>query len=309
MTRLRSAAYAGLVAIEAGYLLHKNAPSLWPPSCSRVLLDVCIVGPRPFPWVWLGLAALLVFSAIAILLRAAVGIAGGFVAQALFLAPFIRDVGSDVGSFLSTGTIYSGINPAYRDLAFNVLVLALVIGPAFTLLLLVSTERHMIARRPARTAAALLAIQLVALVAAADLVFRATYQDCLNNGPGTPIIDGVPGCPDFADLDTGSLVATIVPSAAVLLAVCAGAWQSRHWAITGGIVWQVQLCVALGAMAVGLWDQPSQNAWYDHFPAWSSPRDLAYALLVIMPMPALAALFAASAGGRDAENRLATASP
>lgn len=309
MTRLRSAAYAGLAVIEVAYILHRNAPSLWPPSCIRALLDVCIVGPRPFPWVWLCLAVLLVFSAIAILLRRDLGVAAGFVAQALVLAPFIRDVVYDVGSFLSTGTIYSGINPSYRDLAFNVLALAVVVGPAFTLLLLVSTPHPVIARRPARTAAALLAIQLATLLAVAIVVFRATYQDCLDNGPGTPVIDGVPGCPDFADLDIGSLVGTITPAAAVLLAVCAGAWRSRRWAITAGIVWQLLLCVALGAMAVGLWDQQSQNAWYDRFPTWTSPRDVAYALLLIVPVPALAALFSAAGGGRPAARPLATSSP
>jgi hypothetical protein len=124
-------------------------------------------------------------------------------------------------------------------------------------------------------------------------VFRLTFQDCEHNGPGTPIIDGVPGCPDFADLDVGSVVATIIPSAAVLLLVCVGVWRGREWAISGGIVWQLLLAVSLAAMGVALWTEQSQNAWYDHFPSWTSPRYLAYALMIIVPVPTLAALFAA----------------
>ena len=148
-------------------------------------------------------------------------------------------------------------------------------------------------RAPARIAAILLSVQLVILVLVAVIVFRATFQDCEHNDPGTPIIDGVPGCPDFADLDVGSVVATIIPSAAVLLLVCVGVWRGRAWAISSGIAWQVLLAVVLAAMGVALRTEPSQNAWYDHFPTWTSPGQLAYALMVLVPVPTLAGLLAA----------------
>jgi hypothetical protein len=199
----------------------------------------------------------------------------------------------EVGSFLFTGSGYSGVDPSYRDLAFNFLALSVVIGPALALLLLMTMRPAASNRAPARVAAILIGAQLVILVLVAVIVFRATFQDCEHNGPGTPIIDGVPGCPDFADLDVGSVVATIIPSAAVLLLVCVGVWRGRAWAVSGGIVWQLLLAVSLAAMGVALWTEQSQNAWYDHFPTWTSPRYLAYALMIIVPVPALAALLAA----------------
>jgi hypothetical protein len=293
MTRVRATGYAALTAVEVIYILHANLPMLWPPPCRRFVLDACVFISPVYAWLWVALAALLVLSAIAILLRKKAGEAAAFIGQALLLPPFVRDIVDNVGSFLFTGSGYSGVDPSYRDLAFILLALSVVIGPSFTLLLLMRTRPAAENRRAARVAAVLLSVQLAALIAVAVIVFRATYQDCEHNGPGTPVIDGVPGCPDFADLDVGSLVATIVPSAAVLFVVCAGVWRGRSWALAGAIVWQLLLAVALAAMGVALWSDQSQNAWYDHFPGWTSPRYLAYALIFLVPAPTLAALLAA----------------
>jgi len=233
---------------------------------------------------------------MAILLRKKAGVPLGFLGQALLLAPFVRDMVYEVGSFLFTGSGYSGVDPSYRDLSFNLLALSVAIGPALALLLLMTMSPATANRTPARIAAILLSAQLVTLIVVAIIVFRLTFQDCEHNGPGTPIIDGVPGCPDFADLDVGRVVAAIVPSAAVLLLVCIGVWRGREWAVSGGIVWQLLLAVSLAAMGVALWTEQSQNAWYDHFPTWTSPRYLAYALTIIVPVPTLAALLAARTG-------------
>ena len=78
-----------------------------------------------------------------------------------------------------------------------------------------------------------------------------------------------------------------------LLLVCVGIWRGRAWAVSGGIVWQLLLTISLAAMGVMLRTEPSQNAWYNHFPAWTSPGQLAYALMIIVPVPTLAALLAA----------------
>lgn len=296
MTRPRAIVYTAATSLEVTYVLWSNLPTLWPPQpCMRPgIYDVCIVVVPPvFPWLWIALAALLVLSAIAILLRKEAGIATGYVGQALLLIPFLRDAVNDVGSFVFTGSGFSGIDPSLRQLAFIVLALAAAIGPAFAALLLMTARVQVVDRRAARIASLLLAAQLVALVAVAFVAFRATYQDCLINAPGTPVIDGVPGCPDFADLDIGSLVATFVPSAGVLLMVCVGVWRCRSWAIAGAFAWQVILAVLLASLGVVLYTDPSQNAWYVHFPVWTSPRDLAYALLLIVSAPTLAGLLTA----------------
>ena len=295
MTRKRSIVYAGLTAVEVAYILHANLPSLWPPPpCGpERSLAACLLFQPPFPWLWMAVATLLVLSAVAILLRKEAGIFSGFVGQALLLPPFLRDMVYSVGSFLNTGSGYSGVDPSYRDLAFIFLALSVAIGPALAVLLLMTMRPVAAHRAPTRIAAILLGAQLVVLILVAIIVFRATFQDCEHNGPGTPVIDGVPGCPDFADLDVRSLVATIIPSAAVLLLVCVGVWRGRAWAVSGGIVWQLLLAVSLAAMGVMLRTEQSQNAWYDHFPTWTSPRYLAYALMIIVPLPALAALLAA----------------
>jgi len=299
MTRKRAIAYAGLAAVEVVYVLSENLPSLWPPPpCkSECPLTASVLFHQPaFPWPWIALTALLLLSAIAILLRKKAGVPLGFLGQALLLAPFVRDMVYEVGSFLFTGSGYSGVDPSYRDLSFNLLALSVAIGPALALLLLMTMSPATANRTPARIAAILLSAQLVTLIVVAIIVFRLTFQDCEHNGPGTPIIDGVPGCPDFADLDVGRVVAAIVPSAAVLLLVCIGVWRGREWAVSGGIVWQLLLAVSLAAMGVALWTEQSQNAWYDHFPTWTSPRYLAYALTIIVPVPTLAALLAARTG-------------
>lgn len=288
MTRARAVAYAALTSFEVAYVLWANLPMLWPP---QPCIEVCALAAPVYPWLWLALAALLLLSAIAILLGKEAGVATGYVGQALLLIPFIRDGVNDVGSFLFTGNGFSGINPSLRELAFIVLALAVAIGPAFACLLLMTARVQVADRRGARIASLLLTAQLIALAAVAFVVFRVTYQDCLNNAPGTPTIDGVPGCPDFADLDIGSLVGTFVPSGAVLLMVCIGVWRCRSWAFAGAFAWQVILAVVLACLGATLRTDPSQNAWYDHFPVWTSPRDLAYALLLIVAAPTLAALF------------------
>lgn len=300
-TRGRAAAYATFTAVEVAYILHANLPSLVPDPCRRGRIDDVCVLFHPFPWVWLGLAVLLALSAIAVLLRKEAGIATGFVAQGLALAPFVRDLVRDVGAFLFAGSIYSGVDTDYRDLAFILLAFAIAFGPALTCLFLMSTPTSSIDGRAARVAAILLGAQVTVLILAAVVVFRATFRDCEHGGLGTVVIDGVPGCPDYADLDIGSVIATVVPSAAVLTAVCAGAWFGRSWAVAGGIVWQILLGVALAAIGAAVWSEPSQNAWYDVFPSWTSPRYFAYALLIAVPVPTLAALLAARKPGNVGE--------
>lgn len=295
MTRARAVAYAVLTSVEVAYVLWSNMPSLWPPQpCSRPgIYDVCAWINPVYPWLWLGLAALLVLSAIAILLGKEAGIATGYVGQVLLLIPFVRGAANNLGSFLFTGSGFSGIDPSLRQLAFIVLALALAIGPALAALLLMTARVQVTDRWAARVASLLLAAQLVAMVAVAFGAFRGTYQDCLSNAPGTPVIDGVPGCPDFADLDIGSLVATFVPSVGVLLMVCVGVWRCRSWGIAGAFAWQAILAVLLASLGVALRTDPSQNAWYDHFPEWTSPRELAYALLLIVSAPTVAGLLTA----------------
>src|SRR6266567_5494030 len=250
VTRGRAAAYAAFTAVEVAYVLHANLPSLFPDPCRRLdLLAACILF-RPFPWLWLGVALLLVLSAIAILLRKEAGIATAFVAQGLALVPFIRDLVLDVGRFLFTGSFYSGVDTDYRDLAFIALALAVAIGPALTVLFLMSSRSAPVNPRAAHVAAILLGIQVAVLIVAAVVVFRATFKDCEHGGSGTVFSDGVAGCPDYADLDVGSVIATVVPTGAVLIAVCVGVWYGRSPAIAGGIVWQVLLAVALAALGV-----------------------------------------------------------
>jgi hypothetical protein len=292
VTRRRAAVYAAFTAVEVAYILHANLPSLVPAPCRRMILDGC-VSVGPFPWLWLGVALLLVLSAIAILLRKEAGIATAFVAQGLALVPLVRDLARDVGAFLSTGSLYSGVDPDYRDLAFITLALAIAIGPALTVLFLMSSRSAPVNPRAARVAAILMGIQVAVLVVTAVVVFRATFRDCEHGGLGTVFSDGVAGCPDYADLDVGSVIATVVPTGAVLIAICVAVWYGRSPAIAGGIVWQVLLAVALAALGVALSTEPSQNAWYDRFPSWTSPRYLAYAILIAVPAPTLAALLTA----------------
>ncbi len=302
MRRRLTILYTAVSAVEVAYLLRANLPKLLPPPpCDRMELRSlvpCVLIRPGVPWFWFLLSAVLMFSAIAVLLRKRAGIPIAAIAQVVLVPGVMQAVVYDAGSFFFTGSGYSGVNPSYRDLAFNVLVLAIVIGPALAALLLMTSRETVSNRGAARAAAIVLAVQLVAMAAAAIVVFQLTYQDCLHNGPGTPVIDGVPGCPDYADLDTGSLLATIAPSAAVMLLVAAGVWRGRGWAVASGLVWQLLLAVQLLAVGVELWSDPNQNAWYDRFPLWSSPRWVAYALLILAVVPALAALLAARSPGR-----------
>ena len=293
MTRIRAVGYAAATAMEVGYLLHVGLPTLLPPApCGERLLAVCVL-VNPFPWPWIALTLLLLFSAVGIILRKRVGVPAGFLAQSLFLLPFVRDAVNAVGSFLFTGSGYDAVDPDYRNLALVVLVLALAVGPAFTFLLQMSWRQVTPNPRMARAGAALLVVQLSILVVVAVVVFRATLHDCEFYGANPPMADGEPWCTPFAELDLTPYLALVAPSFAVLLTVSVGLWQGRHWAIAGGTVWQLLLAVVLASMGLALWTEPSQNAWYDHFPAWTSPRQLAYALIFVFPVPALATLLAA----------------
>jgi hypothetical protein len=295
IARPQAIGYAAITAIELAYLLRMNLPQLWPPTpCGfHGIRDMCVLAQPPFPWPWIALAALLLLSAVAVLLRKTFGVAMGFVGQGLVLLPLLRDTVNGVGSFLFTGSGYDGIDPDYRDLAFTFLALAIAVGPAFTLLLTMSSRRAVAYVRAARIAAVLLGGQLMILAVAAVVVFRATLHDCEFYGGNPPTADGVPWCTPASQIDLSPVLITILPTAAVLLAVVVGVWLARHWAVAGGIVWQVLLALILVTLGVALWNQQSQNAWFDHFPSWTSPRQLTYALMVTVPMPTLAALLAA----------------
>ncbi len=313
ITRPPAIAYAAITAVELAYLLRMNLPQLWAPqpSCGlRGINDVCVLVQPPFPWPWIALATLLLVAAVAVLLRKTFGIAIGFLGQGLFLLPLLRDTLYGVGSFLFTGMGYDGIDPDYRDLAFTFLALAIAVGPAFTLLLVMSSRRAVIHIRATRIAAVLLGAQLSILVIAAVVVFRATLHSCEFYGDNPPTADGVPWCTPAAQIDLSPVLITILPTAAVLLAVVVSVWLARDWAVAGGIVWQVLLALILATLGVALWNDQSQNAWFDHFPGWTSPRQLAYALMVAVPMPTLAALLAARTsrvGTRSVANTLAAA--
>src|SRR5256885_9751627 len=147
--------------------------------------------------------------------------------------------------------------------------------------------------RPARVAALRLGAQLAGLIAAALISCPAAFRGCDYSGPGAIIIANYPGtCPDFADLDFGRLFAMAIPSASILLLICVGVWLGRNWALWAAIVWQTALVLSLVVLGATLWDQTSQNYWYERFPVWLSPRYLAGALIFVGPIPALAALLA-----------------
>src|SRR5690349_23421825 len=115
MTRTRVVAYTALTAVEVTWNLHANLPSLYPALPCPPRSECVVALSSPFPWLWLAMAALLVASAIAIVLRKEAGVATGFLAQLLTLAPFVRDIANRVGSFLFTGLGYSGVDPDFRD--------------------------------------------------------------------------------------------------------------------------------------------------------------------------------------------------
>jgi len=285
-------AVAGILVVELAYILYATAPDLNPsPGCYPGSVDVCVF--PPFPWLWMGLAALLFLNAAAVLLRTSLGIALGFLTQAVLLLGLARNMSQEIGWSLSQGSGWSGIASWYPDLLFTILVLCAVVGPALTLLVMIIGAPAAVKRRAARIAALLLSTQLVGLVAAALISFPAAFRGCDYTGPGAVIVGDSPGtCPDFANLDFGILFAMAIPAATILLVVCVGAWFGRHWALSAGIVWQATLAVVLIVLSATLWDDTNQNYWYESFPLWLSPRYVADLLIFLAPVPALAALLA-----------------
>jgi hypothetical protein len=242
---------------------------------------------------WIGFATLLFLSAVVLLLRKRLGIALGFLTQAALLLGLARNLSQEVGWSLSEGSLWSGIASWYPDLLFSILALCVSVGPALTLLAVMAATPAAANPRSARVAALLLGTQLAAVISAGLIAFPAAFRGCDYAGPGAIIIPDSPGsCPDFADLDFGRLFAMAIPSACILLLVCVGVWFGRNWALWAGIVWQLALAAALLVMGATLWDQTSQNYWYEWFPLWLSPRYLADALIFGAPVPALAALLA-----------------
>ncbi len=309
MRRGPSVAVAAILVLELAYILHTTAPDLGPsPGCYPGSVDVC-VSFRPFPWLWIGMATLLFLNAVALVLRKRIGIALGFLTQAVLLLGLARNVSQEIGWSLSEGSLWSGIASWYPDLLFSTVSLCVAVGPALTLLAIMAATPAARNPRPARVAALLLGAQLAGLIAAALISFPAAFRGCDYTGPGAIVIADFPGtCPDFADLDFGRLFAMAIPSASILLVVCIGIWFSRNWAVWAGFIWQTALALALVAMAATLWDQTSQNYWYESFPVWLSPRYLADLLILIGPVPALAALLAVrQATHRGVQQR--TASP
>ena len=293
MRRGPSVAVAGILLVELAYVLHATAPELGPaPGCHPHSVDVCLI--RPLPWLWIGLALLLFLDAMALLLRKRFGIALGFMTQAVLLVGLARNLTQDVGWSRSEGSQWSGIASWYPNLLFSILALSAAVGPALTLLIVMVTQPT--AARPtlARVAALLLGAQVAVLIAAGLISFPAAFRGCDYTGPGAIIVADSPGtCPDFADLDFGRLFAMAIPSACILLLVSVGVWSGRNWAVWAGIVWQIALTVSLIALGATMWDQSGQNYWYERFPLWLSPRYLADMLILVVPIPALAALVAA----------------
>lgn len=284
---------AAILAAELAYVLLTTLPELGPsPGCYPGSVDVCV--QDPLPWLWMGFATLLFLNAVALLLRKRLGIALGFLTQAVILVGLARNLSLEVGWSLSEGSGWSGIASWFPDLLFTILALCAAVGPAFTLLAMMVTRPAAAGRRIARVAALLLGAQLVALIAAALISFPAAFHGCDYTGPGGVIIPDFPGsCPDFANLDFGRLFVLGIPSALILLLVCIGVWFGRNWALVAGIVWQLMLVMVLIVLSTTLWDEPSQNYWYERFPIGTSPRYVADALLLVVAAPTLAALFAA----------------
>jgi len=253
-------------------------------------VDVCVPW-RPIPWLWIGLAALLLFNAVALLLRKRFGVWLGFVTQGVVLLLLALNLSQEIGWSFSESSGWSGIASWYPDLLFSILSLCVSVGPALTLLANMATKPAATNPRSARVAALLLGAQLAGLIAGALISFPAALHGCDYTGPGGIIIADSPGtCADFADLDFGRLFAMAIPSAGILLLVSVGVWLDRNWALWAGIVWQTALAVSLVVLGATLWDQSSQNYWYEWFPLWLSPRYLAVALIFVVPIPTLAAL-------------------
>jgi hypothetical protein len=308
MKRGPSIAVAAIVALELAYILRASLPDLGPaPGCYPGSVDVCVL--RPFPWLWIGFATLLFLTAISLLVRKRLGIALGFLTQAVLLLGLARNLSQDVGWSLSQGSIWSGIASWYPDLLFSILTLCVSVGPALVLLAMMITTPVRPNRQIASVTALMLGAQLVGLVAGVLISFPAAFRGCDYSGPGAYLSDGAPACASFADLDFFRLFAMAVPSAGILLLVCLGVWFGRNWALWAGIVWQTALTLSLVVMGATLWDQTSQNYWYDIFPLWLSPRYLAEALIFVVPVPTLAALLTSrSSIGHGSQYLTATAS-
>jgi hypothetical protein len=252
----------------------------------------------------MGFAAILFATAVCLLLRRKVGITLGFLTQGVLVLGLARNLSQEIAWSLSQGSQWSGIASWFPDLLFTVLAFCAAVGPALTLLALMATRPAGANPRVARVAALLLGAQLVGLVAATLMSFPAAFRGCDYSGPGAIVIADSPGtCPDFADLDFGRLFVMAIPSAGILLLVCVGVWSSRNWALWAGIVWQTALAVSLMVVGATLWDQTSQNYWYEQFPLWLSPRYLADALIFVAPVPALVALLASRPSGLHGWNR------
>src|SRR5712692_2055492 len=208
MRRGPSVAVAGILVVELAYILHATAPNLnQSPGCYPGSVDVCM-SPDPFQWLWIGLATLLFLNAVTLLLRKRLGVALGFLTQAVLLLGLARNVSQEIGWSLSQGSLWSGIASWYPDLLFTILILCAVVGPALTLLVMTIRTPAAVKRRAARIAALLLSTQLVGSVAAMLISFPAAFRGCDYTGPGAVIVGDAPGtCPDFANLDFGILFA------------------------------------------------------------------------------------------------------
>src|SRR6266576_5934411 len=201
MRRGPSVAVAAILVLELAYILHTTAPDLGPsPGCYPGSVDVC-VSFRPFPWLWIGMATLLFLNAVALVLRKRIGIALGFLTQAVLLLGLARNVSQEIGWSLSEGSLWSGIASWYPDLLFSTVSLCVAVGPALTLLAIMAATPAARNPRPARVAALLLGAQLAGLIAAALISFPAAFRGCDYSGPGAYLSDGAPACASFADLD------------------------------------------------------------------------------------------------------------
>jgi hypothetical protein len=297
------------LVVELAYILHATAPDLGPsPGCYPGSVDVCVLF-RPVPWLLIGLATVLCVNAVALLLRKRLGIGLGFLTHAVVLVGLALNLSQEIGWSLSEGSLWSGIASWYPDLLFTMLALCVSVGPALTLLAIMVTPPAAANLRSARVAALLLGAQLAGLIASALISFPSAFRGCDYTGPGAIITIGSPGtCADFADLDFGRLFAMALPSASILMLICVAVWFGRNWALWAGIVWQIALAVSLIVLGATLWDQTNQNYWYYWFPLWLSPRYLADALILVAPVPTLAALLASRPSiGRRSQYLPATA--
>src|SRR6476469_3072092 len=96
MRRGPSVAVAGFLVVELAYILYATAPDLNPsPGCYPGSVDVCVL--RPFPWLWMGLATLLLLNAAAVLLRTRLSITLGFLTQAILLLGLARNMSQEIG--------------------------------------------------------------------------------------------------------------------------------------------------------------------------------------------------------------------